>query len=332
MSATTASRRVAASIDEASVGFVFPGQGSQYPGMVREVQRCGPAARALLDRAEQVTGLPVRELMTTADADTLADPHIAQVLVFVTSTVLLHELRQRGWAPSAVAGHSLGEYPALVAADVLTWEDALRLVDARGAVMSAAAAVEPGAMAAVVGLDPATAAKLCRSASRGREQVVIANVNSPTQLVVSGTQSAVVEVIASAGVAGALRARLLPVGGAYHSPLMQPAATRLRPLLQDVQLSQPRTALVSSATGQVVDDLDEYRQALADQVTSPVRWQRTVKTLADLGVDCFVEVGPSRVLTGLGRENARAAARHTAPDLLAHLAATPGVDPVTSGV
>jgi len=303
--------------NSASLAFVFPGQGSQYPGMIKDVQRCGPGARSLLGDAQDITGLPVLDLMSTASAEIIADPHIAQVLVFLTSTVLLNELRQRGWRPAAVAGHSLGEYPALVAAEMLTWDAALRLVHARGTAMAAAAAIQPGAMAALVGLDPETVTAMCQSATRDPEHAVIANLNSATQLVVSGTEAAVEEVLESARTAGALRARRLPVGGAYHSALMQPAADQLRPLILEAQLASPTTTFVSSTTGRVVDDLDEYRHALANQVIAPVRWQRTVGALTATGIDCFVEVGPGRVLTGLARDNARAAARHLGPDLLA---------------
>src|SRR5882757_3561518 len=198
MTTAMGSRQSATMANSASLAFVFPGQGSQYPGMIKDVQRCGPGARSLLGDAQDITGLPVLDLMSTASAEIIADPHIAQVLVFLTSTVLLNELRQRGWRPAAVAGHSLGEYPALVAAEMLTWDAALRLVHARGTAMAAAAAIQPGAMAALVGLNPETVTAMCQSATRDPEHAVIANLNSATQLVVSGTEAAVEEVLESA--------------------------------------------------------------------------------------------------------------------------------------
>lgn len=185
--------------------------------------------------------------------------------------------------------------------------------------MAAAAAATRGAMAALVGLDHAAVAELCRSATRDDDFAVIANVNSPTQLVISGTAYAVTAVVERAQEAGALRARQLPVGVAYHSRLMRPAADRLRPLIENAPLSHPTTPLVSSATGTVVTDLEEYRTVLAGQITAPVRWRDTVGALIGYGVDSFVEVGPGKVLSGLCRDNARVTARHRAADLLLHI-------------
>ncbi len=299
------------------VALVFPGQGSQYPGMLRDLQRCGPPARDLLAAAQEVTGLPVEELMSTGAPDVIADPHVAQVLVFVSATALLDELRGCGWAPAAVAGHSLGEYAALVAAGMLDWEEALRLVDFRGRAMAEAARARPGAMAAIVGLPGETVRELCRSACRGRELAVVANLNSSRQLVVSGTAAAVEDVAERARRAGALRARRLPVGGAYHSALMFPAADRMATRLRAAPLRPPAVPFVSSVTGALVTDVERYRQALLGQVTGPVRWQDAIGTLAGLGLCHFVEVGPGKVLTGLGRENVRDGHHHLVHELLA---------------
>ncbi|QEV21767.1 ACP S-malonyltransferase [Streptomyces alboniger] len=289
--------------------FVFPGQGSQFPGMGRELARFGPAARDLVDRAEDVTGLPVGALMTEADADTLADPEYAQVLVFVWSLAALHRLRDRGLAPSAVAGHSLGEYTALTACGSLDPDTALSLVSCRGRAMSTAARQTAGTMAAIVGLAPETVRRLCQEACDDTGFAVVANLNSPRQTVVSGTVAAVQRVVDAARDAGALRARRLPVGGAYHSPLMAGAPLGLMGKLAEARLAPPRIPLVSSATGQLVSDIEEYREVLFAQILRPVRWQDTVHTLLGLGVRTFVEAGPGRVLSGLGREMAREA-RH----------------------
>ena len=296
--------------------FVFPGQGSQFPGMGRELTVCGPAARAVLTRATRVTGLPVTELMTVGDAATLADPEIAQLLVFCWSAVWLHQLRELGVEPVAVAGHSLGEYTALLAAGSLDLPTALRLVAARGRAMTAAARRRPGRMAAIVGLDAELLDELCRLAARQHGPVGVANLNSPRQAVVSGTTDAVDAVVAAAQREGALRAKPLRVGGAYHSPLMSAAEQELAPLLTDAQLTRPRVPMVSSMTGNRVTDLVTYRSDLLGQVTRPVRWQAAVSTLLAHGATTFVEVGPGRVLSGLGREMARTARHLTATEAL----------------
>nr|ANY57963.1 MtcD ACP S-malonyltransferase [uncultured bacterium] len=285
--------------------YLFPGQGSQFPGMGRELAAFGADARSLVDAAEAATGLPVHELMHRADATRIADPYTAQVLVFVWSTVAMHELHTRGRCPAAVAGHSLGEYTALVACGALDWADALILVSARGRAMAAAAARHPGAMGAVVGLPAAAVRDLCADASGGDEIAVVANLNSARQCVVSGTVTAVTAVLAAATAAGALRAKRLPVGGAYHSPLMRPAEDALAPLLRATTLRPPRVPMVSSLTGAPVTDLAAYADSLTRQITSPVQWLGATTTLA--GETDFVEVGPGRVLAGLGRETLRGA-------------------------
>ena len=284
--------------------FVFPGQGSQYPGMGRDLAWCCPEALARVPAAERQTGLPLGELMTRADARALADPEVAQLVVFVWSGVLHRHLDEHGHRPVVVAGHSLGEYSALVACGSLDWEVGLSLVAARGRAMAEAARQRPGAMAAVVGLPAATVEELCRAAGADSEVAVLANVNSPRQAVVSGTEHAVTQVIEAAREAGALRAKRLPVGGAYHSPLMAAAEQSLAPLLQAAPLRSPRLPLVSSLTGRPVACIETYRAELLRQVTRPVRWQETVESLTGFGVQMFVEVGPGRVLTGLDREMA----------------------------
>ena len=288
--------------------FVFPGQGSQYPGMFRDLTACGPAARRLVGDAESATGLDLTGLMTTADAQTIAQPQLAQVLVFVSSSVLLAELAQHGIEPAAVAGHSLGEYTALTAAGSLDWTTALAVVTFRGKAMAEAAAGRDGTMGAVVGLDLARVEELCRAASRHGDQVVVANVNSARQVVVSGDTAAVGAVLAAAAKGGALRAKAIPVGGAYHSPLMDHARRALAEVLADVPLAPPRVPLVSSVTGELVTDIEAHRDTLVAQVTRPVRWFDTVRRLVALDAGDggeFVEVGPGRVLAGLGRETAR---------------------------
>ncbi|QCX73950.1 Malonyl CoA-acyl carrier protein transacylase [Streptomyces sp. YIM 121038] len=299
-----------------TVAFVFPGQGSQFPGMGYEMERWGRRADALGSRAEDVTGLPVRALMKRADTSALADPEVAQVLVLTWSLAALEQLRGHGWRPAVVAGHSLGEYTALVACGCIDQETALSLVARRGRAMAAAAAARRGAMAAIVGLAPQRVQGLCHAASADGEVAVVANWNSPRQVVVAGSRTAVEGVVAAARAAGALRARLLPVGGAYHSPLMDSAHQRLTEHLADVALAPPAIPFVSSTTGLRVTDVEAYRQDLLAQIISPVRWQDVMRTLADCGVDTYVEAGPGRVLHGLAREMARTAEHLTTGDAL----------------
>ena len=301
---------------QADPAHVFPGQGSQHPGMGRQLARCDPAARELVGHATEVSGLPVAELMTRADAATIADPEIAQLLVFVWSSVLHRHLTGLGHRPAAVAGHSLGEYTALVACGSLDWADAVALVAARGRAMRRAAAREPGAMAALVGLPLSEVDALCAAADG---IAVLANLNSDRQVVVSGAVAAIDGLVERARELGALRARRLPVGGAYHSPLMADAEAELAPHLLAAPLRSPRLPFASSVTAEWVEDVDSYRLVLLRQVTSPVRWRDTVRRLADTGVDTFVEVGPGRVLTGLDRETHRAARHLTAQDALTRL-------------
>jgi [acyl-carrier-protein] S-malonyltransferase len=299
------------------LAFLFPGQGSQYPGMARELGACGPAARELVGRAEHRTGLPLEARMTRADAATIADPEVAQLLVFVTSCALLTELRERGMTPQVVAGHSLGEYTALVAAGMLDFDGALDLVAERGRAMARAAEDSVGAMAAIAGLTQETVEELCaRCGEDGHGVLVVANHNSPRQTAVSGDLAAVRAVVELARQHGAVRARRLPVGGAYHSPLMAPAERRLRPRLEGCRLAPPRTPMVTSMSGASVTDPAVYRGELCGQITAPVHWDRTVAALLERGARSFVEVGPGRVLCGLGRDNAQGRPHLTAQEAL----------------
>jgi [acyl-carrier-protein] S-malonyltransferase len=297
--------------------FLFPGQGSQYPGMARDLTVCGPRARALVTEAERITGHDITALMTTGDAATIANPELAQLLVFVSSVVLHTELRDRGVRPSVVAGHSLGEYTALYASGSLDWGTALSLVAHRGRAMAEAARHQPGTMGAVVGLPVAKVEHLCRTVAGDNGGVaVVANVNSARQVVVSGTTDEVEAVLERARSAGALRSRRIPVGGAYHSPLMRPARDKLARKLRDATLRTPDTPFVSSVTGELVTDVEAYRKHLLEQVTRPVRWHAVVQRLASAGITHYVEAGPGRVLSGLVRETARGTRQQTALEAL----------------
>jgi [acyl-carrier-protein] S-malonyltransferase len=242
----------------------------------------------------------------------LADPEIAQLTIFVSSIVMLTELEGSGVAPAAVAGHSLGEYAALVAAGCLDWPVALDLVAVRGRAMAAAARRRPGAMGAVVGLPVDDLERICADHDRPGNPVVVANLNSPRQAVVSGTEDAVEAVLAAARSRGALRARRLAVGGAYHTDLMEPARRVLEPMLATAPMRPPRTPLISSIDGGRVDDIEVYRRKLIGQITRPVRWHDAVLTLCGTGLRTYVEVGPGRVLAGLVREIDRTSTQYSA--------------------
>ena len=287
------------------VALLFPGQGSQYPQMGRDVARC-PRGRSLIAEAEAISGLPLADLMSTADAVRLADPEVAQLSVLVHSLALLDQVQAAGVRPTVVAGHSLGEYSAMVAAGMLDVPTAIRLVSARGRAMAAAARHRDGTMGAVVGLPAEQVQELCRTAPA--QPVVVANVNSPRQLVISGVPEGVDTVLAAAQQAGALRAKRLRVGGAYHSPLMAPAAATMAARWDGVTLRPPRCRFVSSTTGQPVDDPGRQAAQMRDQVGAPVQWRGTLRVVADLLAGCspatVLEVGPGRVLAGLTREQA----------------------------
>ncbi|GAA1428038.1 ACP S-malonyltransferase [Microlunatus lacustris] len=287
-------------MSRARLAMLFPGQGSQYPQMARDVLRCA-TGRSLLGQAEDVSGLPLTDLMSTADAATLAHPAVAQLSVLVHSLALVDQLAAQGVRPDVVAGHSLGEYTAMAAAGMLDRPTALSLVARRGQAMAEAARSRPGAMGAVVGLDAQRVQQMCDAVDG---LVVLANINSPRQVVVSGSPEPVEAVLSAARGAGALRAKTLRVGGAYHSPLMAPAAATMTAAWADVVLAPPRCTFVSSTSGALVTDPAAQASAMRRQVGAPVRWATTMAAVTAAGVAAVVEVGPGRVLAGLAREQA----------------------------
>lgn len=283
---------------------VFPGQGSQYPGMGRDLLRC-PYGASLIDRAAGISGLPLDDLMTRAGAEALADPAVAQLSVLVHSLTLLRQLEEQGVTPDAVAGHSLGEYTAMVAAGMLDIDTAITIVAQRGWAMADAAAHTPGAMGAIVGLSADRVGQLCRQAAA--HPVGIANINSARQLVISGVSAGVRDVLERSASASALRAKQLRVGGAYHSPLMDPAAVAMRDVWNTTTLMAPDRLMISSVTGGPVSDPDSQVQRMKDQISAPVDWLTVQSTLraatkTGSGSVTVVEVGPGRTLTGLARE------------------------------
>ncbi len=293
--------------------FLFPGQGSQAVGMARDLcERC-ESVRARFAEADEVLGFALSALCFEGPAEQLAQTHITQPAVFVHSVVVGELLASAGLQPAAVAGHSLGEYSALVAAGVLPFAEALTLVGTRGRLMREAGRARPGTMAAVIGLDDDRVAALCQRAAEVGVAVP-ANFNAPGQVVVSGEQGAVARVCELATQAGARRVVELAVSGAFHSPLMESAAAQMTPLLQAASFARPQVPVLTNVSAAPVEDPETLRLHLIEQITRPVRWSATVQRLAAMGIGRALEVGPGGVLRGL--------VRRTAPKLAVALAGT----------
>lgn len=283
------------------LAFLFPGQASQYPGMGRELAGNHPSARAVFDEADKVLGFSISDLCFSGSEEALKLTANTQPAILTASVATYRVLEENGIQPAYVAGHSLGEYSALVAAGGLEFSDAVRLVRHRGEYMQSAVPEGVGAMAAILGLAPAQVAGICRQAADA-QVVSAANLNSPEQTVISGNAEAVKRAVELASAGGAKRAVMLPVSAPFHSALMQPAATRLEADLRSIEFHPLRIPLVNNADAEIITDGDEARESLIRQVTLPVRWEESVRELIDQGVNTFVEVGPGRVLTGLLRQ------------------------------
>ena len=289
------------------VAFVFPGQASQYPGMGKELAEKYPAARAVFEEADKALGFSISKICFEGTEDELKLTANTQPAILTVSVAVARVLGERGLAPDFVAGHSLGEYSALVAAGSLKFEEAVRLVHKRGKYMQEAVPQGVGAMAAVMGLSPVVVADACKRAADG-EVCSAANLNSPEQTVISGHAGAVKRAVEIASQLGAKRAVVLAVSAPFHSALMAPAQERLERDLKETQFEPLRVPLVTNVDADTISSGEEAREALIRQVTAPVRWEESVRTLIDEGVNTFVEVGPGRVLTGLLRQIERSVA------------------------
>jgi [acyl-carrier-protein] S-malonyltransferase len=289
------------------VAFVFPGQASQYPGMGRELAEKYPAARAVFDEADEALGLSISKICFEGTEEELKLTANTQPAILTCSVAVYRVLAEKGLKPDFVAGHSLGEYSALVAAGALKFADAVRLVRKRGTYMQDAVPAGVGAMAAIMGLSPAVVADACKRASEG-EICSAANLNSPDQTVISGHAGAVKRAVELASQAGAKRAVILAVSAPFHSALMASAQDRLEKDLKQIEFTALRVPLVTNVDADTIETGDEARHALIRQVTAPVRWEESVRLLIDEGVNTFVEVGPGRVLTGLLRQIERSVA------------------------
>ena len=293
--------------------FLFPGQGSQAVGMARDLYEQHESVRQRFAEAEEVLGFALSALCFAGPAEQLAQTNVTQPAVFVHSVAASELLAAAGLQPVAVAGHSLGEYSALVAAGVLSFAEALTLVSTRGRLMQEAGREWPGTMGAVIGLDDDHVAALCQQAAEAGI-VVPANFNAPGQVVVSGERAGVARVSELASQAGARRVVALAVSGAFHSPLMASAAVEMESLLQAVPFARPRVPVLTNVSAAPVEDPEKLRLHLIHQITDPVRWSATVERLAAMGVTDAFEVGPGAVLRGL--------VRRTVPKLAVALAGT----------
>jgi [acyl-carrier-protein] S-malonyltransferase len=282
-----------------TIAMIFPGQGSQAVGMGQALAAQYPAARELFEQADAVLGRPLSKLCWEGPEEELKLTVNTQPALYVASAAALAVLRaELGIEPSIVAGHSLGEYSALHAAGVFDFATGLGLVQARGHAMYDAGVARPGAMAALLSLEPDQVKAICAEAS-AKGIVVPANWNNAAQIVVSGDVEAVEEAVRLAQAAGSKRSLRLPVSGAFHSPLVEPAVAVMKPKLAEARMRPPRCKFVANVSAKIVEDVDQIRQGLADQIVSCVLWSDSVATMAQVGAELFIEVGSSKILSGL---------------------------------
>jgi [acyl-carrier-protein] S-malonyltransferase len=281
------------------IAFVFPGQGAQSVGMGRDAYESSIGARDIYDRADAALGFSISKLSFEGPEEDLRQTANTQPALLATSIALLEAFKTQGVRPDYVAGHSLGEYSALVAAGVLAFEDAIRLVRARGQFMEQAVPSGQGAMAAVLGAEREPLAALCADVTAKTGPVELANVNCPGQIVVSGSAEGVAEIAVRGKEAGAKRVIPLEVSGPFHSSLMQPAADALSSELAKVTFNEAVMPVVANVHAKPVTSGEELRKLLVEQVVSPVQWEDTIKFLIAEGVDTFYEIGSGTVLSGL---------------------------------
>lgn len=281
------------------LAFVFPGQGAQAVGMGHDVYEKHAEAKRVFDRADEVLGFPLSATIFQGPESELKKTVHTQPALLTTSVALYEVFKRHGIAPDYVAGHSLGEYSALVVAGVLSLEDAVRTVRARGEFMEQAVPGGTGAMAAVLGADRAELDRLCKEISGAGTAVEMANVNCPGQIVVSGSAAGVQAVVERGKETGAKRVIPLEVSGPFHSSLMKPAADRLSGVLEGVSMQEAAVPVVANVTAGPVQVASDIRRLLVEQVCAPVLWEDSVVWLIEQGVDTFIEIGSGSVLSGL---------------------------------
>lgn len=274
--------------------YVFPGQGSQFPGMGKDLYEQHASAKAMFDRANVILGFDITDIMFNGTEEALKQTKVTQPAIFLHSVILASTLTD--FAPDMVAGHSLGEFSALVANKSLSFEDGLMLVSKRALAMQRACEMQPSTMAAVLGLADEVVERICAETDG---VVVAANYNCPGQLVISGEVSAVNAACEALKAAGAKRALLLPVGGAFHSPLMEPARVELSAAIEATEFKNPVCPIYQNVSASAIVDPDTIKQNLLIQLTAPVKWTQSVIQMTNDGATHFIEVGPGKVLQGL---------------------------------
>ncbi|MDD2675273.1 MULTISPECIES: ACP S-malonyltransferase [Flavobacterium] len=275
--------------------YVFPGQGAQFTGMGKDLYENSALAKELFEKANEILGFRITDIMFEGTAEELKETKVTQPAVFLHSVILAKTLGE-DFKPEMVAGHSLGEFSALVANGALSFEDGLKLVSQRALAMQKACEIKPSTMAAVLGLADNIVEEVCASIDG---IVVAANYNCPGQLVISGETSAVEKACEAMKAAGAKRALLLPVGGAFHSPMMEPAREELAAAIEATTFSTPICPVYQNVTAKAVSDPSEIKKNLIIQLTAPVKWTQSVQQMIADGATLFTEVGPGKVLAGL---------------------------------
>lgn len=283
--------------------YIFPGQGAQFSGMGLDLFEASPLAQEYFNKANKILGFSITDVMFTGTDEELKQTKVTQPAIFLHSVILAKVLGEN-FKPEMVAGHSLGELSALVANNTLSFEDGLKIVSTRALAMQKACEVEPSTMAAVLGLEDQLVVDTCKEIDG---VVVAANFNCPGQLVISGAIAAVEKACEVLKEKGAKRALLLPVGGAFHSPLMEPARTELAEVIENTTFNTPNCPIYQNVTASGVTNPDEIKKNLIAQLTAPVRWTQSVQQMIADGASEFVEVGPGNVLQGLVKKIDRTA-------------------------
>jgi len=282
--------------------YIFPGQGAQFSGMGLDLYENSHLAQELFEKANDILGFSITDIMFEGSAEDLKQTKVTQPAIFLHSVILAKTLGD-SFKPDMVAGHSLGEFSALVAAGALTFEDGLKLVSQRAQAMQKACELQPSTMAAVLGLDDDVVEKVC---AMTEGIVVAANYNCPGQLVISGEVEAVNKACETLKEEGARRALVLPVGGAFHSPMMEPAREELAAAIENTTFSKPNCPIYQNVTASAITDENEIKANLISQLTAPVRWTQSVQQMIADGASHFTEVGPGKVLQGLVKKINRA--------------------------
>jgi [acyl-carrier-protein] S-malonyltransferase len=278
--------------------YVFPGQGSQFSGMGKDLYESSPLAKDLFEKANSILGFRITDIMFNGTDEELKQTKVTQPAIFLHS-VILAATKGDSFKPDMVAGHSLGEFSALVVNKTLNFEDALKLVYARALAMQKACEINPSTMAAVLNLDDKIVEDICKEITASGHVVVAANYNCPGQLVISGSKEGINIACEKMKAAGAKRALVLPVGGAFHSPLMEPARVELEAAINSTKFNAPICPVYQNVTASAVSDPEQIKKNLVAQLTAPVKWTQTVIQMINDGATSFTEVGPGKVLQGL---------------------------------